>query len=852
MATENNLQSLISKLEVFERSQDYLDVIEQLKDDGQYDTTANNILEDWTERQTLSTNQRKYMDLYSNIQISFVKYYVFNWLTQDNVQSIIGKLYERLIQKKQLSKLQNAIEFIDEEQSNESFNDDSMLVYIMRMIDARSCAHLLMQCSKDQLERIKDFYEAIEKCLEYQKVRRYLRQIEPTNRNQNSTTLSYLHQFYMGCCTFAVARYSLFNGKLNTNENGVKCVYVLAKYVRVSLDQTDFDRTKSSQYCVRGILTLLTNYISHNYWLNVMNRAFADRTDEDLQAKNPFNINLFCLIIDKILDSERIKKIAFQSGSNDESLLLDSTVVFLNQWIDTQTNDDDDDDQKNTTNSSTSNQLLFLFNTHDNLKTISKIMIPYIDAKYDRLLLMSISLLSIVMSAGDLSNVQTKKETMAKDLLTLIFNFIKQAKEHHGGQFKGIKFDKLLSYLHQFLIQDFIKTEALRYLSQIIQYARERNFIALKILQRISTNPDLTEVLTKNEDFTNFIEIEADQLYRVNPKFYKIIESIRQNLVPISPSPSETVQPSCKYSSKILLKIFIITHIFLFVADQINSTSQAFISYCHEDGKVRETLQEKLRETKLFKKIWVDVNDMEGEMYDTVPKAIKKSKAVFVLLSDDYCASDFCRREWIHAVKYNIQVFTLIVQQKFDRKKYDWVEFLIGQRLYYKMHAEDGIENLIKNVRAFLKEKIEVEDGLICTSPRPNISETQDRLPESPRASITSQVPINQDYLNKPTVSTWTYDDIKNWCIDNHLEKWYPYFEYFDGANLLVFYQDLSKDRTLQFLPKENKLTAFDIARFKSEMEKLLAKQKVATVPKSAVKVKKHIVKRRESKQSVK
>jgi hypothetical protein len=165
-----------------------------------------------------------------------------------------------------------------------------------------------------------------------------------------------------------------------------------------------------------------------------------------------------------------------------------------------------------------------------------EIIIPYIDAKYDRLRLMALSILSNIMNNEDFKALKNQKPHMAKDLIKLLFDFIHQATQQPDHKYKGISFDMLLCYLLRFLVQDFVKKETLPYVSQIVNYAKHPHLYdhsdLLKVLRKISTNPDLKNDLLKNDDLKQFLETDASDIYSANEKLYKIIKNIRQNLEP--------------------------------------------------------------------------------------------------------------------------------------------------------------------------------------------------------------------------------------------------------------------------------------------------------------------------------
>jgi len=453
----------------------------------------------------------------------------------------------RLFQRRQTEELANAVEFIREQQpnSNNSANENNLiLVYIMRMIDARSLAYRLYFKNLDPPP--KKLNDELIECLLHRHAKNYLYNVKSINTTNQNISIDYRHQFFIGCCTFAVALYEDNKERLKDNEHN-KYICLLAKYVRVMLSKTNFAENESILYCIRGILALLTNCIPTEHWLIIMNEALLNENNDNAQKKNPFNLDLFSLIINKLLTSKTLQKKTEESGSNDETILIDTVLVFLVKWSDTQRDLDNDDEEDKNDNNHLSpfdepNQLLNCFRSHGQFQDTALIIIPYIDAKYDRLRLMALSILSNIMNDEDFEKLNTKKLDMAKDLVKLIFDFINQAAKPPDYKYKGISFDKLLNFLLRFLVQDFIKEETLPYISKIVDYAKHYNLYALKILRRISTSPKAKEGLSKDKDaaLTQFLKTDAENLYGngVNEKMYKVVKDINQNLAP--PPPKST------------------------------------------------------------------------------------------------------------------------------------------------------------------------------------------------------------------------------------------------------------------------------------------------------------------------
>ncbi|CAF2114819.1 unnamed protein product [Rotaria magnacalcarata] len=137
----------------------------------------------------------------------------------------------------------------------------------------------------------------------------------------------------------------------------------------------------------------------------------------------------------------------------------------------------------------------------------------------------------------------------------------------------------------------------------------------------------------------------------------------------------------------------------------INNDRQAFISYCHRDKNERCAFVQALEKANIFTTIWTDEKYMTGDTVDSIVTAIRQSKAVFVLLSDAYCSSDICRREWEFAMAKHIKFYPIIVEKGFRTASYDWVSFNIGNRLFYRSYEPDHLESLINTLRMDIIKK---------------------------------------------------------------------------------------------------------------------------------------------------
>ncbi|CAF4311333.1 unnamed protein product [Rotaria sp. Silwood2] len=521
--------------------------------------------------------------------------------------------------------------------------------------------------------------------------------------------------------------------------------------------------------------------------------------DQKTNCENRSIKSLFCqgsFSSSVLLRSNTLRNKAIRSDTNDSTSLVDVVLIFLNKWYATSIDLNDDDENNNTSSSlDEPNQILRLLRSSivkdgkltpvvdKNLNTskkitrdkdrqlnTSQIIIPYIDAKYDRVRLMAMSTLSSIMDFQDFGVLQEKKPNMAQDIVKLIFDFIDRAVAQGNSQYKGISFELLLRYLLRFLVQDFVKKQMIQYIPKIITYVEQRHLNALKILRKCSSSPEMKQNLTNNFELNEFLTTKANALFASDPRMKKIIDQIRQNLAP----------EEQQHESPVPIDI---------------NTRQAFISYCHRDRAQCDKFVQALKQANLFTDVWVDRSYMKDDMVDTITSAIRQSKAVFVLLSDAYCTSDFCRREWQFAITKKIKIYPVFVQEDFKRDAFDWVVFNIGHSHFYKIYKNDELQRLIKNLR----------------------SESHER-PKSP-------MNLKND-LNESQVLIWTSEDIQDWCRTNNLEKWCEPLAHYHGKALLELNRMLENDTNIQYIVNGRDITLTDVVLFKCELQKLLLKRK--------------------------
>ncbi|CAF4823751.1 unnamed protein product, partial [Rotaria sp. Silwood2] len=343
MAGNNDFDSLLLQLQELDKSKDYLTIGNTL--DRRFDSKINDIIRKWISNNRLSNEEKTFIDLYSSLQLYFVEYCFFDSQSITNNEDIIELFRTCLFRAKQIDDLKQAVIFIrDEQPSKETASEeDEMIIYLMRMLDARSLAYRL--CFKDLKPPPRNLNNELNLCLIHLHAKNYLYNMKSNTNTNKNMHVSYRHRFFIGCCTFAVALFDE-NKRCLKNDDNKKYICLLAKYVRIVLSTKNFEQNKSFLYCLRGILALLTNCVPTENWIQIINRALANPNDDDAQEANPFNTELFSLIIVRLLGSNTLRNKAIRSDSNDSTSLVDVALIFLNKWYATsiELNDDDDDD----------------------------------------------------------------------------------------------------------------------------------------------------------------------------------------------------------------------------------------------------------------------------------------------------------------------------------------------------------------------------------------------------------------------------------------------------------------------------------------------------------------------------
>ena len=120
--------------------------------------------------------------------------------------------------------------------------------------------------------------------------------------------------------------------------------------------------------------------------------------------------------------------------------------------------------------------------------------------------------------------------------------------------------------------------------------------------------------------------------------------------------------------------------------------------------------------TELKKKgytIWLDRNEMKGNIYDKMANAVLKSKVIILLISEAYEKSENCQKEYNYVIKKN----KLIIPTKVE--KYNPVEgcaldLLIAPEMYYLLYKD--FDSVVKPLLLAVADKLKKHANKILTN----------------------------------------------------------------------------------------------------------------------------------------
>ena len=199
------------------------------------------------------------------------------------------------------------------------------------------------------------------------------------------------------------------------------------------------------------------------------------------------------------------------------------------------------------------------------------------------------------------------------------------------------------------------------------------------------------------------------------------------------------------------------------------------ISYSHKDKVLCHQIYEEL--IKSGYRVWIDFNQMHGNVMEAMAQAIEQSKTVIICMSEHYRTSNYCRAEAQYAFQQQRKIVPVLLQKHY--KPDGWLLFLLGRLLYIdfnKYEFDRAMSMLYKELKA--ETSVTPVDTPIVTS--------------SPKV-VRSATPFQ-------TVLEWTQEDVKEWLLKNDLVHMSRLLSHCDGRSVIYLYKYMKNCQPQQVL----------------------------------------------------
>ena len=201
-------------------------------------------------------------------------------------------------------------------------------------------------------------------------------------------------------------------------------------------------------------------------------------------------------------------------------------------------------------------------------------------------------------------------------------------------------------------------------------------------------------------------------------------------------------------------------------------TFDIMISYSHKDKILCKQIYEEL--IKAGYRVWIDFDQMHGNVMDAMAQAIEQSHTIIICMSEEYRKSNYCRAEAHYAFQRQLKIVPVLLQKHY--KPDGWLLFLIGQLLYVdftKYEFDRAMEMLFKELKA---EDI-AETNVIPVHPKEDTDVVASITPVSLSKHPSPTLPQN--------ILEWTQTHVQDWLIEHNLIQMSHLLINCDGRSLV-------------------------------------------------------------------
>ena len=208
------------------------------------------------------------------------------------------------------------------------------------------------------------------------------------------------------------------------------------------------------------------------------------------------------------------------------------------------------------------------------------------------------------------------------------------------------------------------------------------------------------------------------------------------------------------------------------------------ISYSHKDNLLCIQIYEEL--IKAGYRVWIDFDQMHGNVMDAMAQAIERSHTIIICISEQYQRSNYCRAEAHYAFQRQRKIVPILLQKHY--KPDGWLLFLIGQLLYI-----DFTKHEFNPAMKILFKELKSED----------IPETIVVAVQSNQDTVVTSIPppklVLQPILSK-NILEWSQTQVQEWLVGHNLIQMSNLLTDCNGRSLLYFHDFIQNGDIKQIL----------------------------------------------------
>jgi hypothetical protein len=247
------------------------------------------------------------------------------------------------------------------------------------------------------------------------------------------------------------------------------------------------------------------------------------------------------------------------------------------------------------------------------------------------------------------------------------------------------------------------------------------------------------------------------------------------------------------------------------------------ISYSHNDKELCKQIYGEL--TKAGYRVWIDYDQMHGNVMDAMAQAIERSQTIIICMSEQYRKSNYCRAEAHYAFQRQRKIVPVLLQKHY--KPDGWLLFLMGQLLYVDFNKYD----FDRAMKMLYKELHASDFPEISMMPVPHKEDIDVTLPISSESSQKVSI-LPQNILD------WTQVHVQNWLVEHHFVQLPRLLADCDGRSLVYLskYMKHSEVRDIISSFREDSLrrlnqnlSFIELSRFQALMDQQRLEQRQKT-----------------------